>query len=88
MIENFKLHVSGVVADTLNSAKAAEELHLPHPAVTSQVRSLEEGLRVGVRAEGFIWTVSAVNRRFDTGYVSSSSTTWVSRDRSPAKPQP
>jgi DNA-binding transcriptional LysR family regulator len=42
VIENFKLHVFRVVADTLNFSKAAEELHLSQPAVTSQVRSLEE----------------------------------------------
>jgi hypothetical protein len=28
MIENFKLHVFRVVADTLNFSKTAEELHL------------------------------------------------------------
>jgi DNA-binding transcriptional LysR family regulator len=56
MIENFKLHVFRVVADTLNFSKAAEELHLSEPALTSQVRSLEEGLgialfdRVGLNA--------------------------------------
>jgi DNA-binding transcriptional LysR family regulator len=44
MIENFKLHVFRVVAETLNFSKAAEELHLSQPADTSQIRSLEEGL--------------------------------------------
>lgn len=48
MIENFKLHVFRVVADTLNFTKAAEELHLSQPAVTSQVRSLEEGLGIAL----------------------------------------
>jgi len=48
MIENFKLHVFRVVADTLNFSKAAEELHLSQPAVTSQVRSLEEGLGIAL----------------------------------------
>ena len=32
MIENVKLHVFRVVADTLNFSKAAEELHLSQPA--------------------------------------------------------
>jgi len=48
MIENFKLHVFRVVADTLNFSKAAEELHISQPAVTSQVRSLEEGLGIAL----------------------------------------
>lgn len=48
MIENFKLHVFRVVADTLNFSKAAEELHLSQPGVTSQVRSLEEGLGIAL----------------------------------------
>lgn len=48
MIENFKLHVFRVVADTLNFSKAAEELHLSQPAITSQVRSLEEGLGIAL----------------------------------------
>ena len=42
MIENFKLKVFRVVADTLNYRKAADELHLTQPAVTAQIRSLEE----------------------------------------------
>jgi len=44
MIENFKLDVPGLSRTHSTSAKAAEELHFSHPAVTSQVRSLEEGL--------------------------------------------
>jgi len=48
MMENFKLHVFRVVADTLNFSKAAEELHISQPAVTSQVRSLEEGLGIAL----------------------------------------
>jgi DNA-binding transcriptional LysR family regulator len=48
MIENFKLQVFRVVADTLNFSKAAEELHLSQPAVTSQVRSLEEALGIAL----------------------------------------
>jgi hypothetical protein len=34
--------------DTLNFSKAAEELHLSQPAVTSQVRSLEERLGIAL----------------------------------------
>jgi DNA-binding transcriptional LysR family regulator len=48
MIENFKLHVFRVVADSLNFSKAAEELHISQPAVTSQVRTLEEGLGIAL----------------------------------------
>jgi DNA-binding transcriptional LysR family regulator len=46
MIENFKLKVFRVVAELLNYRRAAEELHLTQPAVTSQIRSLEEGLGI------------------------------------------
>ena len=48
MIENFKLHVFRLVADTLSFSKAAEKLHLSQPAVTSQVRTLEEGLGIAL----------------------------------------
>ena len=48
MIENFKLHVFRVVADALNFSRAAEELHISQPAVTSQVRTLEEGLGIAL----------------------------------------
>ncbi len=48
MIENFKLRVFRTVAETLNFSKAAEELHLSQPAVTSQVRTLEEGLGIAL----------------------------------------
>ena len=46
MIENFKLKVFRVVADTLNYRRAADELHLTQPAVTAQIRSLEESLGI------------------------------------------
>jgi DNA-binding transcriptional LysR family regulator len=48
MIENFKLKVFRVVADTLNYRRAAEELHLTQPAVTAQIRSLEESLGIAL----------------------------------------
>jgi DNA-binding transcriptional LysR family regulator len=48
MIENFKLKVFRVVAEMLNYRRAAEELHLTQPAVTSQIRSLEESLGIAL----------------------------------------
>ncbi len=48
MIENFKLKVFRVVADNLNYRRAAEELHITQPAVTAQIRSLEESLGIAL----------------------------------------
>jgi DNA-binding transcriptional LysR family regulator len=48
MMENFKLKVFRVVADTLNFRRAADELHLTQPAVTAQVKSLEESLGIAL----------------------------------------
>jgi DNA-binding transcriptional LysR family regulator len=48
MIENFKLKVFRVVVDTMNFRRAAEELHLTQPAVTAQIKSLEEGLGIAL----------------------------------------
>ena len=48
MMENFKLKVFRVVADTLNFRRAAEELHLTQPAITSQIKSLEESLGIAL----------------------------------------
>lgn len=48
MIENFKLKVFRVVADMLNYRRAAEELHLTQPAVTAQIRSLEDSLGIAL----------------------------------------
>jgi DNA-binding transcriptional LysR family regulator len=48
MIENFKLKVFRVVADNLNYRKAADELHITQPAVTAQIRSLEESLGIAL----------------------------------------
>lgn len=48
MIENFKLKVFRVVADTLSFRRAAEELHLTQPAITSQVKTLEDGLGIAL----------------------------------------
>lgn len=36
MMENFKLKVFRVVADTLNFRRAADELHLTQPAITHE----------------------------------------------------
>lgn len=48
MIENFKLRVFRVVADTLNFRRAADELHLTQPAITSQIKRLEEDLGIAL----------------------------------------
>jgi DNA-binding transcriptional LysR family regulator len=48
MIENFKLRVFRVLADTLNFRRAADELHLTQPAVTAQIKSLEESLGIAL----------------------------------------
>jgi len=48
MIGNFKLKVFRVVADNLNYRRAAEELHITQPAVTAQIRSLEESLGIAL----------------------------------------
>jgi DNA-binding transcriptional LysR family regulator len=48
MIVNFKLKVFRVVADNLNYRRAADELHLTQPAVTAQIRSLEESLGIAL----------------------------------------
>ncbi len=48
MMENFKLRVFRVVADTLNFRRAAEELHLTQPAVTAQIKTLEESLGIAL----------------------------------------
>jgi DNA-binding transcriptional LysR family regulator len=48
MIENFKLRVFRVVADTMNFRRAADELHLTQPAITAQIKTLEEGLGIAL----------------------------------------
>src|ERR1700692_4039001 len=42
MIENFRIRVFRVVARHLNFSRAAEELLLTQPAVTQQIKALEE----------------------------------------------
>ena len=45
-LENFRLKVFRTVAEQLNFRKAAERLFLTQPAVTLQIKALEEDLRV------------------------------------------
>lgn len=47
-MENFKLKVFRVVAEMLSFRRAADELHLTQPAVTAQIRSLEESLGIAL----------------------------------------
>ncbi len=56
MIENFRLRVFRLVARHLNFSRAAEELLLTQPAVTQQIKALEEelGLPLFDRAGGHI----------------------------------
>src|SRR5580704_19004035 len=42
MIDNFRIHVFRVVAHHLNFSRAAEELLLTQPAVTQQIKALED----------------------------------------------
>ena len=48
MIENFKLRVFRVVADSKSFRRAADELHLTQPAITAQIKSLEESLGIAL----------------------------------------
>ena len=45
-MENFRLKVFRTVADNLNFRQAAEALYLTQPAVTIQIKALEEEPRV------------------------------------------
>jgi DNA-binding transcriptional LysR family regulator len=46
LIENFRIRVFRTVARRLNFSRAAEELFLTQPAVTQQIKALEDELRV------------------------------------------
>lgn len=46
MLENFRIHVFRTVARHLNFSRAAEELLLTQPAVTQQIKALEDELGV------------------------------------------
>jgi DNA-binding transcriptional LysR family regulator len=48
MIENFRMHVFRTVARHLNFSRAAEELFLTQPAVTQQIKALEDELGVSL----------------------------------------
>lgn len=63
MIENFRLRVFRVVARHLNFSRAAEELLLTQPAVTQQIKALEDELGVSLfdRAGGRIHLTPAGN---------------------------
>ncbi|RRA47396.1 LysR substrate-binding domain-containing protein [Acidipila sp. EB88] len=52
MIENFRLHVFRSVARHLNFSRAAEELLLTQPAVTQQIKALEDELGVALFDRG------------------------------------
>ena len=52
MIENFRLRVFRIVARHLNFSRAAEELLLTQPAVTQQIKALEEELGVSLFDRG------------------------------------
>ncbi len=45
-MENFRLHVFRSVCDHLSFRRAAEELHLTQPAVTQQIKALEDELSI------------------------------------------
>jgi DNA-binding transcriptional LysR family regulator len=48
VIEDFKLHVIRVVAETLNFSGTAEEIHLSQSARSSRLRSLEKALGIAL----------------------------------------
>ena len=54
VLENFRLRVFRAVAEEMSFRKAAEVLHLSQPAVSQQIRALEEeaGVRLFDRAGG------------------------------------
>ena len=62
-LENFRLVVFRAVAEQLSFRKAAEELYLTQPAVSLQIKALEEDLGVQL----FDRSVSGVNYSFRTG---------------------
>ncbi|HMF53633.1 MAG TPA: LysR family transcriptional regulator [Edaphobacter sp.] len=53
-MENFRLKIFRAVAEAMSFRKAAERLHLSQPAVSQQIRTLEEeaGTRLFDRAGG------------------------------------
>ena len=67
-LENFRLKVFRTVANRLSFRKAAEQLFLTQPAVTLQIKALEEdlGVRLFDRATG---RVSLTRQRGDPAAV-------------------
>ena len=65
-IESFRLAVFRVVAERLNFTQAADVLHLTQPAVTSQVKALEQelGLRLFERIGGGVRLTPAGERLY------------------------
>ena len=63
-MENFRLKVFRTVADKLNFRQAAEVLYLTQPAVTQQVRALEDelGLQLFDRSGGKVALTTAGDR--------------------------
>ena len=62
-MENFRLKVFRIVAQHLNFSRAAEELSLSQPAVTQQIKALEEeyGIPLFDRSGGRITLTPAGN---------------------------
>ena len=52
MIENFRIRVFRAVAHHLNFSRAAEELFLTQPAVTQQIKALEDEFGVPLFERG------------------------------------
>ena len=52
MIENFRVRVFRIVARHLNFSRAAEELLLTQPAVTQQIKALEDEFGVSLFDRG------------------------------------
>jgi LysR family transcriptional regulator, transcriptional activator of the cysJI operon len=52
MIENFRIRVFRAVAHHLSFSRAAEELLLTQPAVTEQIKALEDEFRVSLFDRG------------------------------------
>jgi LysR family transcriptional regulator, transcriptional activator of the cysJI operon len=64
MLENFRLKVFRAVAENMSFRKAGEKLYLSQPAVTQQIKALEEelGTTVFERSASGV-TLSAAGKR-------------------------
>jgi LysR family transcriptional regulator, transcriptional activator of the cysJI operon len=54
MIENFRIRVFRAVAQHLNFGRAAEELLLTQPAITQQIKALEDEF-------AYLYSIAAVD---------------------------